>query len=86
MGTFKIIPKEVKEQILHRVKVDGISVPQVAKEHGISDKTIYTWLKKDISNTVSFSEYNYYRNKTKLLYELVGKLTFELERRTFKKN
>lgn len=37
--------KEFKEQVLREVEEIG-SVPPVAKRHGISDKTIYVWIKK----------------------------------------
>ncbi len=36
MGTFKFIPKEIKEQILKRIKEEGITVRSAAEEHGIS--------------------------------------------------
>ncbi len=44
MGTFHVIAKETKEQILNRIKNEGVSVPQAAKDAGISNTTIYTWL------------------------------------------
>ena len=50
MGTFKFIPKEIKEQILKRIKEDGITAQQAALEHGISRRTIYNWLR---SNTLT---------------------------------
>jgi len=43
------VSKDVKDQILKRIKVDGISVSQVADEHGISPNIIYGWLAKGIS-------------------------------------
>lgn len=36
------IEKEVKEPILARIKNDGIPAAQVARKHGVSDKTVYT--------------------------------------------
>ena len=41
MGTFKFIPKGIKEQILRRIKEEGITVTQAAVDAGISSKTIY---------------------------------------------
>jgi transposase-like protein len=43
MKKYRIAPK-VKEQVLGRIKNDGISVADAAKDHGISTKTIYKWL------------------------------------------
>ena len=41
MSTGKYIPKEIKEQILTRIKEEGLTVKSAADEHGISTKTIY---------------------------------------------
>jgi len=38
------IPIELKEQILQRIKDEGITVAQAAREHAVSSKTIYGWL------------------------------------------
>ena len=40
------IAKEVKDQILERIKNNGISVSQVAQKHGIAANTIYGWLSR----------------------------------------
>jgi len=34
------IAKEVKEQILKRIKEEGISVQQASQDHGVGEKTI----------------------------------------------
>jgi transposase-like protein len=39
----KIAP-EVKADILRRVKEEGVPVAQAAKDHGVSENTIYSWL------------------------------------------
>ena len=39
----KQYPKHFKEQVLKDVEEIG-SVPQVAKRHGVSDKTVYRWV------------------------------------------
>jgi len=41
MGTVHFISKEIKEQILKRIKEEGITVTTAAKDAGISSKTIY---------------------------------------------
>ena len=86
MSNFKVIPKEVREQILSRIKNDGVSVAQAAKEHGISDRTIYGWLKKQAASSISFMEYAHLRKQNKQLMELVGRLSLEIEKmKVFKK-
>ncbi len=91
MNNFHFIPKDIKDQILARVKNEGASVPQLASEHGISDKTIYGWLKKGVTSAISFLEYSRLKRENKLLLEMVGKLTLEktqgqIRGKHFKKN
>ncbi|NCN11795.1 hypothetical protein GW937_00555 [Candidatus Kaiserbacteria bacterium] len=38
------IAKEIKDEIINKLKHDGLSVAEDAKQYGISDKTIYNWL------------------------------------------
>lgn len=38
--------QEFKEEAMKQVIEDGYSVPKVAKEIGITDVTLYQWLKK----------------------------------------
>lgn len=87
MSGFRVIPKELKDQILSRIKNEGVSVLQASKDHGVSTKTIYTWLDKASSKNISFLEYARLKRENKLLLELVGKLTLEKNQRIpFKKN
>jgi len=51
MGTSRCIAPEIKEQILKRIKDDGIPVAQAAKEHGIHETTVYVALGKGIVRT-----------------------------------
>ena len=84
MGTRTTIPKEIKEQILARIKNDGISVMKAAEEHGISSKTIYYWLRKGSVQTTSILETGRLRKQNKDLLDLVGLLTYEVSK--LKKN
>jgi len=52
---YRIAP-EIKDQILKRVREEGTPIAQVAQEHGISDRTIYGWLTKGISEAPSLGE------------------------------
>jgi transposase-like protein len=86
MNKFNPIPKERREQILSRIKKDGVSVVQAAREHGVSDKTIYRWLSERSMENISFREYSILKKKNQQLLELVGKLTYKLNQtENFKK-
>lgn len=48
------IAKEIKDEIINKLKHDGLSLMDVAKQYGISDKTIYNWLGTKDRGSVSF--------------------------------
>lgn len=73
-------PKEIKEQILKRIKEDGVSVSQAADEHGISTKTIYFWLRKGAKGSPSWMEVAKLKKQNTELLALVGELTVKLSK------
>lgn len=42
----KRISQEIKDKIVEKIKSDGLSVYEAAKEFGVSTHTIYGWLGK----------------------------------------
>ena len=74
--TYKIAP-EVKEQIIARIKNDGVSVSQVSKDHGVSETAIYKWLGNG-ANGPTYTEIAKLRRENKALLELVGEMTLKL--------
>lgn len=79
MGRFRVIPKEIKDQVLSRVKNDGVSITQAAKDAGIHADTVRNWLVKT-TDGVSREAVENTRLKRELsgVYEILGKLTAEL--------
>ena len=80
MGTFKFIPKEVKEQILKRIKEEGITVSQAAADAGISSKTIYNWMRSKTLTDGSVLEISRLKRANRELLEIIGELTHEVKR------
>jgi len=72
------VPQEVKTDILRRVKEEGVSVAQAAKDHGISEAAIYGWLGKGASSAPSWSEFIRLQKQNKELFEVIGELTIKL--------
>lgn len=81
---YRIAP-EIKEQILNRIKNDGVSVVQAAKEHGVAENTIYAWIAKKTDGQPSFSELIKLKRENAQLFQLVGEITLKLSE-TQKKN
>ena len=80
MGTFKVISKEIKEQILKRIKEEGVTVSQAASEAGISSKTIYNWMRSKTITDGSILEISRLKREKKELLEIIGELTHDLKR------
>lgn len=80
MGTFKFIPKDIKEQILKRIKDDGIPVAQAAKEHGVNPKSVYNWLRTKTTGDTSILEISRLKRENRELLEIIGKLTHSLSK------
>jgi hypothetical protein len=78
------IAKEVKEEILEKVK-KGEKVIQLAEQYGVSDRTIYAWLKGKALSNVSLLQHNKIKRENQLLKEIIGALTIEIEKLKKKK-
>ena len=72
------IAPDIREQILKRVKEEGVSVSLAAKDHGISEAAIYNWLGKGADHTPSWIEFVKLKRENKALLELVGTITLKL--------
>ena len=77
--TRSVIRPEIKEQILLRLKNEGVPVVKLAEEHGISTKTIYGWLAREAIGHPSLLEFAKLRKRNQTLSELLGQVMIELE-------
>lgn len=77
---FTPIKKEIREQILSRIKNEGIPAAQVAREAGVSDKTVYSWLARLAEKEPSILEVNRLRRENEGLKHLIGLLTVEMHK------
>lgn len=77
MKTHRIAP-EVKEQIINRIKNEGVTVSQAAKDHGVSEQSIYTWIGAKVDGGPSVMEITKLRREKDELLKLVGLLTLKL--------
>lgn len=71
------VAPDVKEQILKRIKEEGVSVAQAAKEHGIAEGTIYGWIGKGVRNAPTIGELVRLKRQNEELLALVGELTLQ---------
>lgn len=72
------VAKEVKTDILRRVKEEGVAVAQAAKDHGLHESTIYQWLSAGATGVPSWGEFARLQKQNRELFEVVGELTVKL--------
>ena len=73
------IAKDVREEILLRVK-KGEKVAELSKQYGVSEVTIYSWLKGSTTQQISVLQYNKVMKENRELKAIVGALMIEVER------
>lgn len=74
------IKKEIKEEVLFRIKNEGLSVPDAAKHYGINPRTIYGWMASAGINNPSTKKLRDVTNENDRLYAIIGRLSTELNR------
>lgn len=74
------IAREIKEQVLFRIKSEGVSAAQAARDAGVCSKTVYGWLAKESISATSVLETNRLRRENEGLCKIIGKLTLELDK------
>lgn len=74
------VSSDVKEQIVNRIKNEGITLIEASKEHGIAPSTISGWLAKKVTGGVTISQYAKLRRENEELKSLLGELTLEKTR------
>ena len=80
----KIAP-DMKEQIINRIKNDGITVVQAAKDHGIPESTISTWIARKVEGQPSLGEIIKLKKENDQLKQLIGDITLKLSETQKKK-
>ena len=76
---------EVKEQIINRIKNEGVTVAQAAKDHGVSEATIYTWIGAKTEGGPSVMEFAKLKKDYEELLKLVETMTLKLSEAQKKK-
>lgn len=77
----KYYPKELKEEILSKIKTEGITAAEAAKRYGIDVNNIYRWVSHGIGGTRgNLWEINRLKKENKELKQIIGEMMFEKNR------
>lgn len=68
-----------RNEIVSNIRDNGLSVTDASHNYQVSTKTIYRWLKENVSD-ISTLEVNRLRRENEQLYTIIGKITAELKR------
>jgi len=72
------ISKEIKDEILKKIKDEGVTVSHAAENYGVATQTIYVWLSRGVTGFPSFHEVAQLKRQNQELMALVGELTMKL--------
>lgn len=77
----KFYPKELKEEIINKIKTEGITAVEAAKRYGIDVNNIYRWVSSGIAGAHgNLFEINRLKRENRQLKEIIGEIMFEKER------
>jgi transposase-like protein len=76
---------EVKEQIINRIKNDGLTIKQLSIDHGIPESTIATWIARKTEGQPSLGEIIKLKRENDQLKILLGEITLKLSESQKKK-
>jgi len=71
------VSKDLKNQILERVKTSGKSIDEISQEHGIGKTTIYEWLRES-TGEAPVRDLVKLQKENKELKQIIGELTVQL--------
>lgn len=74
------IDSTIREQILHRIRTEGITATKAAKEHGISTATVYAWLRRSTVLPSNILQINKLKRENEELKRLLGEAMLMNER------
>jgi len=74
------IKKEIKDEILFKIKNEGMRVSDAAGKYGLCSRTIYGWLSIAGISNPSSQVVSQQKREIDGLYTIIGKLSTELNR------
>lgn len=76
----KQIDQELKQRIIEKLKSEGLSVVEAAREFGLPRNTIYSWLHREAGGDPSALELAKLRRENHELKQIIGGLALDMER------
>lgn len=77
-----VTPQEKRNEIIAKIRDEGMTVAEAARQYNIGTKAIYNWMRTGVvnSSTSLILENNRLKKENEQLYNLLGRATVELKR------
>lgn len=77
----KYYPKELKEEVIGKIKTEGITAVEAGKRYGIDVNNIYRWVSAGINGARgNVWEINRLKRENRGLKQIIGEMMFEKTR------
>lgn len=77
-----VTPQDKRNEIISKIRDEGMTVAEAARQYSIGTKAIYNWMRSGVMNssTSLILENNRLKKENEQLYNLLGRATVELKR------
>ena len=77
-----ITSQEVRNEIVTKIRDEGMTVIEASQQYNIAKSAIYTWMRDGVANSSSslILENNRLKKENEQLYNLLGRATVELKK------
>ena len=77
-----ITPQEKRDEIIAKIRDEGMTVAEAARQYNIGPKAIYSWMRDGVAHSSAnlILEVNRLKKENEQLYNLLGRATVELKK------
>jgi transposase-like protein len=75
----QVVSPNKRNEIIAKIRHEGMTVPEVSRHYSVTTKTIYRWLRDNVGDSTAL-EINRLKRENEQLYTIIGKITAELKR------
>jgi transposase-like protein len=77
-----VVPQDKRNEIIAKIRDEGMTVAEAARQYNIGPKAIYSWMRDGVANssTSLILEVNRLKKENEQLYNMLGRATVELKK------
>ena len=77
----KFYPRELKEEVINKIKTEGITAVEAGKRYGIDVNNIYRWVSSGVAGAKgNLFEINRLKRENRELKQIIGEMCFQKTR------